>query len=363
MAKKDWMVKESELDDGQIDFLNAMLDKSFIVTGCAGSGKSVLAYLKAKRIVNEQADKSLKVIVFTNTLRDFMSSGEEGIRRNVTNHFRWKYMLSDGKWIPKTTLERADYIIVDEIQDYTYEEIMDFIHCAKKNVFFFGDMAQSIYEGIRYNDIIKHPLPISQIPQLLANNNLNYKKEELCYNYRLPIPVGLFAQYVGVALPPFDESKYKSPENTVPKMIHFDDLDAQVQTVAERIKTLQLKDVAVLVAHNADVAKVSGLLNKYNVSHEIKIDTQMTVDFNSELPKLMTYHSSKGLQFESVFILQVQGPYFPFDNGKWQKALYVAMTRTYKNLFIFYSDDLPAQMSAIPSKLYSTSLIETIEYI
>ena len=47
--KKDWMIKESELDEDQIKVLMATLDKSCLVTGCAGSGKSVLALIKAQR--------------------------------------------------------------------------------------------------------------------------------------------------------------------------------------------------------------------------------------------------------------------------------------------------------------------------
>ena len=48
--KKDWMIKESELDDDQITVLMGTLKKSCIVAGCAGSGKSILALIKAQRI-------------------------------------------------------------------------------------------------------------------------------------------------------------------------------------------------------------------------------------------------------------------------------------------------------------------------
>lgn len=44
------MIKESELDEDQIKVLMATLDKSCIVAGCAGSGKSILALIKAQRI-------------------------------------------------------------------------------------------------------------------------------------------------------------------------------------------------------------------------------------------------------------------------------------------------------------------------
>ena len=68
--KKDWMIKESELDDDQIKVLMGTLDKSCIVSGCAGSGKSVLALIKAQRIQKEFGNnykilKSATIIQYT----------------------------------------------------------------------------------------------------------------------------------------------------------------------------------------------------------------------------------------------------------------------------------------------------------
>ena len=61
--KKDWMIKESELDDDQIKVLTATLDKSCVISGCAGSGKSVLALIKAQRIQKERGD-NYEIIVY-----------------------------------------------------------------------------------------------------------------------------------------------------------------------------------------------------------------------------------------------------------------------------------------------------------
>ncbi len=68
--KKDWMIKESELDDDQIKVLMETLDKSCIVAGCAGSGKSVLALIKAQRVqknmvITTKLLSSLKPFVIT----------------------------------------------------------------------------------------------------------------------------------------------------------------------------------------------------------------------------------------------------------------------------------------------------------
>lgn len=115
MAKKDWMLTESELDDDQLLVLNATLDKSCIVEGCAGSGKSVLALIKAQRIQKEKGD-NYEIIVFTKALCRYMNAGRQqlGLHNNFTYFWQWEHRM--GK-------PHADYVIVDEIQDFDSEEI------------------------------------------------------------------------------------------------------------------------------------------------------------------------------------------------------------------------------------------------
>lgn len=90
--KKDWMIKESELDDDQIKVLMGTLDKSCIVSGCAGSGKSVLALIKAQRIQKEFGN-NYKIIVFTKALCNYMNSGKQelGLTNDFYYHKEWKY--------------------------------------------------------------------------------------------------------------------------------------------------------------------------------------------------------------------------------------------------------------------------------
>lgn len=150
--KKDWMIKESELDDDQIKVLTATLDKSCVISGCAGSGKSVLALIKAQRIQKERGD-NYEIIVYTKALCHYMNSGREelGLTKPFYYHWQWKNRLS---------CPSADYVIVDEIQDFEEEEIREFIQATNKHFFFFGDTAQSIYEGL------KQTLPLEDIGYL-----------------------------------------------------------------------------------------------------------------------------------------------------------------------------------------------------
>lgn len=111
MAKRSFYVKDSELDDYQVKVINKKTDNSYIVKGCAGSGKSILALWKAKQIQDEHKGTYL-YIVFTKALMQYMADGisQVGIpQRNVDYHWHWQN---------KAGCPSADYIIVDEAQDF-----------------------------------------------------------------------------------------------------------------------------------------------------------------------------------------------------------------------------------------------------
>lgn len=343
MAKKDWMLTESELDDDQLLVLNATLDKSCIVEGCAGSGKSVLALIKAQRIQKEKGD-NYEIIVFTKALCRYMNAGRQqlGLHNSFTYSWQWKNRM--GK-------PHADYVIVDEIQDFDSDEIKEMINAADKDFFFFGDTAQSIYEGI------KDTVPVNAIQRLLPVNVIP-KSFSLYRNYRLPLPVARFVQYVGVDLDPFNEKTYKSGEREMPRLIKYNSVDDQLRAIVKIIKNNSLTDVGILLPHNDEVKAVSDKLRSLGLNVERKYNDREdyhnnvdSLNFNTSNPKVMTYHSAKGLQFETVFLPMVCDANTP----KERKPLYVAMTRTCRNLYIMYSGVLPVPLDTIPHSLYKTT--------
>ena len=373
--KKDWMIKESELDDDQIKVLMATLDKSCVVAGCAGSGKSVLALIKTQRIQKEYGN-NYKVIVFTKALCHYLNAGKEelGLSNDFFYHEEWKWKKilkqygrkgafmvyardENGDKIPYKP--SADYIIVDEIQDFSKEEIQEFISATKKNFFFFGDTAQSIYEGL------KTTIPVDDI-RMHVPNRMAVKEWELYRNYRLPIPVAKVAQKVGVDVGPFIESTYKSIETAIPRFIEYNSSEDQIEAIHRIIKTNNMTDVAILLPHNDYVKEVYDRLCSLGGNYEIRYNdkedfrnSQDSLNFNSTNPKVMTYHSAKGLQFETVFLPYIEN----FDDTKIsdRKALYVAMTRTYRNLYVMYTDYLPSPLSSIDGELYIETEVETVE--
>lgn len=351
--KKDWMIKESELDEDQIKVLMATLDKSCLVTGCAGSGKSVLALIKAQRIQKERGN-NYQIVVFTKALCHYMNSGrrELGLRNQFVYHWVWKH---------RKDCPSSDYMIVDEIQDFDEEEIKEFINATNKHFFFFGDTAQSIYEGL------KDTMPVEAIGELLPRQD-RPKQFGLYRNYRLPITVARYVQKVGVDLDPFLESTYKSPEKAMPLVMRYSSLKEQIKAISDIIKRKDLSDVAILLPDNDMVKSVGAMLSESGVEYEIKYNDSEdyhnnidTLDFSSTNPKLMTYHSAKGLQFEAVFLPGIED--YIDDRSSDSKALYVAMTRTYRYLYVMYSGELPKPLNEISPTYYKTTETEEVEDI
>jgi superfamily I DNA/RNA helicase len=87
-----------------------------------------------------------------------------------------------------------------------------------------------------------------------------------------------------------------------------------------------------------------------------------TLDMSTFNPKIMTYHSAKGLQFENVFIPWVSESDKKSFLSTHRTALYVAMTRTYRNLFIMHTGSfLPHPLAFIPKEMYLTTMTDNVE--
>ena len=356
--KKDWMIRESELDDDQIKVLIATLNKSCIVSGCAGSGKSVLALIKAQRIQRELGN-DYQIIVFTKALSRYMNAGREEL--GLTKHFTYDWANNRGK-------PSSSYVIVDEIQDFTEEEIRDFINASRKNFFFFGDTAQSIYNGMQTRDGVKRTLPVDDI-RIVIPEARGAKNFSLFRNYRLPKPVARVVQSVGVDLEAYDETTYKSSETALPRFIPYANEDEQVAAIDRIIKDGELTDVAILLPNNDDVKRIYDKLTGLGGNYEVKYSDrnnfrngQESLDFTTTNPKVMTYHSAKGLQFEAVFLPLLE-KYSPCDREPDRKALYVAMTRTYRYLYVMYSGCLPRPLLNVDAKLYAKTEKDEVEDI
>lgn len=327
-----WNVEEETMDDDQLDLIEYTDDKSMLVAGCAGSGKSVIAMHKAERLCKE--GKNVILIAFTKSLRKFMEHGASSF--GFYHHYLWKL----------NGMPKADYIIVDEIQDFTREEIMEFIDAARMHYIFFGDTAQSIYR--QYG---KQTITMDQIAAMTGLNTL-----QLYNNYRLPRPVAKITQnYVGVGVQEYKEKVYQNRETELPHFLHLNSQREQMEALLRLANDNEARSMGILLPSNAEVMEIVQYFGEHKVGCEYKynrgdndFDNTDNIDFSTSRPKIMTYHSAKGLQFDMVVLPMYKGA----NNDEARKALYVAMTRTMHKLYVLYSTPQLLPPLNVPSHLY-----------
>jgi len=341
MAKRSFYIRDTELDNFQVLVIKQNL-KPLIVQGCAGSGKSILALWKAKQIHDAKLG-SYYFIVFTKALKKYMRDGIVQLGLNPDRIFHFNAWEKEG-------YPSADYLIVDEVQDFDLQTILRFQNSAGKACLFFGDSAQQIYK-------FKNPPPIS-MEDIAYHTKI--KAEQLVFNHRLPKKIARFAQVLNTQ--DTLEIRCTTEGNELPKVVQINGMNAQLDKIMEIIQTRGLEDVGILFSHNKFVEQAYKYLTGKNHRVEGKWDINMgsnnlDLDFDSNNPKLLTYHSAKGLQFEAVFL-----PECVTDSVDFKSALYVAITRSYQACYIFHSGNLSPFFNSCPKTTYETQLATSTKY-
>jgi superfamily I DNA/RNA helicase len=323
MAKEAWYINESELDDFQVQVIRKRLDSSFLVKGCAGSGKTVLALWRAKELA-EKGEQSYLVVVFTKALRQFIEDGisEIGVdAAKVMYHWHWKNRMG---------MPQADYIILDETQDFTGPELQELRGAARKHLIAFGDSAQQVYKDMKQGLLTMEQMQVM----------LGIPLENLVINHRLPKKIARLAEYVGGNNDL--ESRCRKEGANKPRSVRCRSLAEQCDYIHKVVSAQGYKDVGILLPHNEQCREVYDTFKQKGHEVEVKYDDKanfrnslMNLNFRTSTPKILTYHSAKGLQFEAVFL-----PMCNVDQENNRNALYVALTRSYRDLYILHNGDL-----------------------
>lgn len=325
-------------DPFQRPLIDRRVDKSMVVTGSAGCGKSVIALHKAKQVANLG---SYAIIVYTKTLKEYFSNGLKKLNLENVYHYN--------EWIK--IRKKVKYLIVDECQDFSPEEI-DLLSKDGEICFFFGDSEQSImgFKG-----------ELQSVED--TAHKFGFFAMRLYNNYRLTKENAALAEKVGNVDDLIDKCVRIGPK---PRLIQESSIDNQLDEIVSIIKNSSLSNVGILMPYNTcqkainacgneklSVEYVKDYLIKKGVAVEFKYNankaTEMDLDFHSSNPKIMTWWCAKGLQFKDVFIPCCEVTY---EDGK-RSAVYVALTRTVERLYVCYSNSLSNFFPAPDSDLYA----------
>jgi hypothetical protein len=368
-------------------------DKNRLIRGVAGSGKTLILVSRAKLLAKQHPDWKILILCYNislaqairqmlhhmlsepDSLFDFDFTKEDG-RADVAydqimvrNFHEWlkndlkiteqqiPYMLEKldkGEAI----LPTYDAILIDEGQDFASEWlalVSKLLNPATQSLLLVEDRAQTIYKRKR---------------SYVQDTGLSFqgRSKVLTINYRNTAQIVKFAwdfyrthsvlknkvahrEFEGEIIAP-QSTRRKGPE---PAILKADGFAQEMQMVAKQIQKL----------HTEKNIPYSEMLILYRVKRTHKqniIDTIKRALEKERIPyywltedeaskrnfsrdentvKISTIESSKGLDFQAVFIVNVDNMPFPLEEDKEREVslLYIAMTRAKEYLCLSYSGE------------------------
>ena len=374
----NWMIREDQLDPDQRDFINIESRKkgNIWIQGFAGSGKSVLLLHKLREVLEKEPNASICIIVFTHSLIAMFEAGmkELNIKQDipVMTYFQFKKSLYNGDY-----KYQFDYIFCDEVQDLP-REILSLMKDWGVSVIVAGDANQSIYDEAPGLNV-----PVIQLGEIELL--LSARPFTLNIIHRLTKSVIALVEKL---LPDINIWKAKrdlTKQDVNVRLAKADNLEQEVKYIyQEAIKAVNVGDSSViLLPHQKLIVKFANeILSQNNITIWQESKNQYgRVDYNqlntyldkynirmnyigngigslidaSENKKiiLMTYHSSKGLDFDNAFLpmLDEGNMWFPpekYNDNKLKTLFMVAMTRSKKNLYLSYTYQLNSLLKDLP---------------
>ena len=361
-----WLIPFNELSERQRGALSEITQepqRAHWIRGCAGTGKTLVMVLLIERLASIDPTGSMCFITYTNALVDLAKTGIDAsltARVKVMTHTKF---LKEGR--------AYKYVFLDEVQDIPPEDLRK-IRAQAQRLFFAGDPDQRIYAN-RSSD--------SDIRALVTGKEI--VRQEV---YRLTPEVRALAEELMPETSLVEAESAKDGESFLPQ-IHELDSEAEeaawVWETALACASPEKPSVVLLPSHEdihrfaSHVAQHLGApippkpkwqrnrhhdykpFNTFLDQHEIPLSYiggghgSLCASDDEALVYLMTYHSSKGLDFETVFLPGlndtcdlVRASLAEADPELEARLLFVAVTRSRRRLFISHITADPHSMLA-----------------
>lgn len=239
-------------------------------------------------------------------------------------------IIESTKYFEKSNT-RIQHLFVDELQDIGYSEYNFLLELKSDNNFFIGDDYQSIY-GFKGGDV-EIFLSMLQNPEwtsfVLKNNYRNGSNI-------LNVGNTVISRAEGILNKPSVCCSGRTGKVTIKSKVG---LPYFLKTIEDTHTSFG--DWFFLTRTNKDIDKLAVLLKEYGIPFTCfkKSDLtkkQLDAAMKSDTVKLLTIHTSKGLEAENVLIYG-DFPVAPRSNVKSDeiKVFYVGITRAKENLYIF----------------------------
>lgn len=350
-----WFKEYAELDPEQRDFVDSKFseNKNYWIQGHAGSGKSVLLVHSLIKAYNKNPNLKVCFVLYTYALIDMIKTGIPSALKSkaeVMTYFQFQ-----------KSFESYDLILVDEVQDLPSNVVIE-IKRRSNRVISAGDMNQSIYEGtVSPNEI---------------ENLLNAQTFQLKIIHRLTKTIKKIASFFKSDILGAKEDWNKKDVQVIlgkARPFSSDEFEFVWRKAKLQASNSNSPTVVLLPFHTSIVKFMNFVLsyenkptldenmndnearNNHLAKHNVKLEYigngfgSLENATSKNKVMIMTYHSSKGLDFKYVFIPNLYGGMTIWrDSEEMSKTLFfVAVTRSRENLYLTYAANSPHKYVAL----------------
>ena len=346
----------------------------FAVIGGPGTGKTLLALEGFNRILGEEEARNVAFIVYNKALKAFLErylnySGNDDV---IFTWHSWltRYLMATFNLAFKDALARyqkrpyvfdfpkieADlatvkdykkyyYIVVDEAQDIPEELLRILDKVAIKLYVFLDDNQKFTPELLESNPAF------SMIEQSSTLHTLNLEEDfyDLTENFRNTKAIESVAKLFDFN---YLINNITLRRNTVmkegskPRCIEVSNLNVLVNHVVEEQVKTPNKSIALLMPKIKDHKQLLDMYRDAFLSDSrIHSDnfyvhsSENDASLNTSGIFLMTYQVAKGLEFDHVYLVELNHPSFRLDYYH-KNAFYVSITRAEKELSLVYNNEM-----------------------
>jgi superfamily I DNA/RNA helicase len=361
-----WLVSNGELTPEQIKAIELNPNRHRLILGAPGSGKTQILLHRARYLIDKSNTQKERyhILVYTNVLKEYIESALHLLNipaENISTFDHWikefhQKHLGRMPWNAQNNLpdfkkgrqevlsflqrnaakhDLFDFILVDEGQDLDSVSF-EILKRVSRHLTVCLDHKQQIYnEGSDEKGI----LSILDIPQSSVN-----LLEALRCNPFIAQSAAKLIQNTKDRENFVAQVRTQQPRRRETPLLYFakdftDERDRLIDIVRTRMHNGE--SIGILFPKKN---MVFGFAQSFRDSG-IAVETPNEYQFNSNAPKLLTYHSAKGLTFDTIIMPRLVRGSFNFINDAEQlrKLLFVGMTRarTWFYLSTVETDKIP----------------------
>lgn len=366
----DWYKPWDKLGQKQVAAINGItgqLDRAHWVQGFAGTGKTLVVTHLMERVVKLKPTSSICFITFTHALKDLVASGLQGaVAKRVTSKTHTQFL---------SERQQYDFVFLDEAQDISPSDL-ERINGYAGNLIIAGDGDQRIYpKGASESEITEVIAPrtwklleifrLTKILQRLAQaiNPSTQLIEGLHAAKTAEVTIGLvqFASATAESVWMWKEAKRRSRPGH-PSVVLFPTHDGIARFASDVANSMSIDSPPIPPRPRRGESRDYKPFNEFweeagvNLMYFGSGFGALAEGDRQPMVYLMTFHSSKGLDFRNVFIpgmaegaTIVSRKALEEDPQLDRRLLFVAVTRSSSNLFISYTGRSPhALLKGLP---------------